>query len=352
MVLDINFGGLNNFMFKYLLRRLALMILTLFGITLICFLIVNLAPGGPIERKMSQLRFGGGSVSENVTSHSVNEELVTALKKQYGFDKPIGIRYWMWLKNSATLNFGDSFIYEEPALDIIISKLPVSIQFGFLSFLLAYLISIPLGVYKAIRDGSRWDGLTSMALIVMYAVPPLVLGILLKTYFSGSVFVDWFPVGDLYSDAYFEKNLLGRFLDRTHHFVLPLICYTFGSFTILTFLMKNSMMNCIKSDYIRTARAKGLSNKVVFLKHSLKNALIPIVTGLGNFLQWFLGGSLIVEKIFNLDGIGLLGYESAVQRDIHVLLALILIQSVLGVVGRLMSDMSLPLVDPRITFSR
>lgn len=328
------------------------MILTLLGITLICFLIVNMAPGGPIERKMSQLRFGSGSLSENVSSHSVSIELAETLKKQYGFDKPLGVRYWMWLKSAVTLNFGDSFIYEEPALDIIISKLPVSIQFGFFSFLLAYLISIPLGVYKAVRDGSQWDGLSSFALIMMYAVPPLVLGILLKTYFSGSVFVDWFPVGDLYSDAYFEKTLLGRFLDRTHHFVLPLICYTFGSFTILTFLMKNSMMDCIQSDYVRTAKAKGLSDKVVLLKHALKNALIPIFTGLGNFLQWFLGGSLIVEKIFHLDGIGLLGYESAVQRDIHVLLALILIQSFLSVAGRLMSDLSLPLVDPRITFSK
>ena len=339
-------------MFKYLLRRLALMILTLFGITLICFLIVNLAPGGPIERKISQLKFGGAvSLSENVSSHSVNAEVVAALKKQYGFDKPVGVRYWMWLKNAVTLNFGDSFIYEEPVLDIIISKLPVSIQFGLFSFLLAYLISIPLGVYKAVRDGNQWDGLTSAALIVMYAVPPLVLGILLKTYFSGNLFVNWFPVGDIYSDEYFDKDFLGRFLDRTHHFVLPLICYVFGSFTILTFLMKNSMMDCIKSDYVRTAKAKGLSQTAVLLKHALKNALIPIVTGLGSFLQWFLGGSLIVEKIFNLDGIGLLGYESAVQRDIHVLLALILIQSVLSVIGRLMSDMSLPLVDPRITFA-
>ncbi len=339
-------------MFKYFLRRLALMVLTLFGITLVCFLIVNLAPGGPIERKVSQLRFGGGSLSENVTSHSVNAEVVEALKKQYGFDKPVGVRYWMWLKNAVTLNFGNSFIYEEPVLDIIISKLPVSIQFGLLSFLLTYLISIPLGVYKAIRDGSRWEGLTSMVLIFMYAVPPLVLGILLKTYFSGSVFVDWFPVGDAYSDEYFEKNFWGRFIDRVHHFVLPLTCYTLGGFTVLTFLTKNSMMECIKSDYVRTAKAKGLSNKGVLLKHALKNALIPIVTGLGNFLQLFLGGSLIVEKIFNLDGIGLLGYESAVQRDIHVLLALILIQSVLSVLGRLASDMSLPLVDPRITFSK
>ena len=352
MVSDINFGGLNNSMLKYFIRRLVLMIPTLFGITLICFLIVNMAPGGPIERKMSQLRFGGGSLSENVTSHSVNKELVSALKKQYGFDKPVGTRYWMWLKNAVTLNFGDSFIYEEPVLNIIVSKLPVSIQFGILSFLLAYLISIPLGVYKAVRDGTRWDGLTSFSLIIMYAIPPLVLGILLKTYFSGSIFVDWFPVGDIYSDEYFDKNLWGRFLDRAHHFVLPLICYTLGSFTMLTFLMKNSMMDCIKSDYVRTAKAKGLNDRMVLLKHALKNALIPIITGLGNFLQWFLGGSLIVEKIFNLDGIGLLGYESAVQRDIHVLLALILIQSVLSVIGRLISDMSLPLVDPRITFAK
>ncbi len=340
-------------MFKYFIRRLALFIPTLFGITLICFLIVNLAPGGPLERKISELRFGGiSSLNSDSNSHNVSKEVVAALTKQYGFDQPVMTRYWIWLKRVCTFDFGDSFIYEEPVIDIILSKLPVSIQFGLVSFLLIYLISIPFGIYKAVRDGSQWDGWTSLFLIVLYAMPPLVLGILLKTYFAGSIFLDWFPVGDLYSDGYFEKNFLGKVMDRVHHFVLPTICYTLGGFTMLTFLMKNSMMECIRADYIRTAYAKGLSKRVVLLKHALRNALIPIMTGIGSFLQVFLAGSLIIEKIFNLDGIGLLGYESAVERDFHILLALLLIQAVLNILGRLISDFSLSLVDPRITFSK
>ena len=275
-----------------------------------------------------------------------------SLKKKYGFDKPILTRYWIWLKRIVTLDFGNSFIYEEPAVHVIISKLPVSIQFGFISFLLIYLISIPLGVYKAVKDSGYFDVITSFILLITYAMPPLILGILLKTYLAGGVFLDWFPVGDLYSDQYFEKNVFGRILDRTHHFVLPLLCYSIGGFTMVSILMKDSFLDCLHADYVRTAYAKGLSNKVVLFKHVFKNSLIPIATGMGSFFQFFLAGSLIIEKIFNLDGIGLLGYKSAVERDYHVLLALLVFQSILALAGRLLSDVTLPLLNPKITFSK
>ena len=340
-------------MLKYIVRRFLLFIPTLLGITLICFLIINLAPGGPLERQIYKLRFGGSSLMvDGGDSQKVSQEWIHQLKEQYGLHQPLMTRYFIWLKNVVTLDFGNSFIYEEPAIDIIISKLPVSLQFGFFSFLLIYLISIPLGIYKAVQDGKPFDVWSSLFLVVIYSLPPLVLGILLKTYFTGSVFVDWFPVGDLYSDYYYEKNFLGRVADRIHHFILPLICYTVGHFTVLTLLMKNSMMECIHSDYIRTAYAKGLNKKNILLKHALKNALIPLATGIGNFLQIFLAGSLIVEKIFNLDGIGLLGFNAALERDFHILLALLFIQAVLNVLGRLISDISLSVVNPRITFSK
>lgn len=340
-------------MFKYLCRRLLLLIPTLFGITLICFVIVNVAPGGPIERKVFQLRFSDGSFHDSDSrSHHVTKEVIQMLEKQYGLDKPLFTRYFIWLKRIFTFDFGESFIYEESVGRVILSKLPVSIQFGLISFLLIYLVSIPLGIYKAVKDGSRWDSLSSIVLIIMYAVPSLVLGLLLKTYLTGGMFLDWFPSGDFHSDDYFQKDFFGKVLDRTHHFILPIICYSLGGFTVLTLLMKNSMLECIRADYVRTAYAKGLNKKIIIWKHVLKNALIPIMTGLGSFLQIFFGASLIIEKIFNLDGIGLLGYESALERDFPILLALIFIHAVFDLIGRLLSDLSLMIVDPRITFEK
>ena len=342
-------------MFKYFCRRLLLIIPTLFGITLVCFIIINIAPGGPIERKIVQLQFSGTmntSQESSTKAHDVNQEVIEMLKKQYGFDKPLITRYFIWLKNIFVFDLGDSFIYEEPVVNVILSKLPVSMQFGIISFLLVYLICIPLGIYKAVRDGSRWDALSSIVLTIMYATPALVLGILLKTYLTGGLFLDLFPSGDFYSDEYFQKDFFGKVLDRAHHFVLPLVCYMIGSFTVLTFLMKNSMLECIKADYVRTAMAKGLDQKTVVWKHTFRNALIPIVTGMGGFLQIFFAGALIIEKIFNLDGLGLLSYESVLERDFPVLLALIFIHEVLDLIGRLICDLSLAAVDPRITFGK
>lgn len=343
-------------MLQYLIRRILIMIPTMFGVTLIVFAIINLAPGSPIEQKIQQMRFGGmggaGSAgSSNTETGAISSEVIEALKKQYGFDKPVHIRYWIWLKNLAVLDFGESFTYEEPVIDVVISKFPVSLQFGIVSLVLSYLVCVPLGVYKAIKHGSTFDMISSVTLFAMYAVPGFMLGILLIVFFAGGRYFSWFPIGDLYSDMYFDMGMWEKIINRIHHFILPLICYMIGSFTVLTMLMKNSLLEEIKKDYIRTARAKGLSERIVTMKHALRNALIPIVTGLGGFLSIFFAGSLLIETIFNLDGMGLLGYRSVLDRDYNVIMGLVTVQSFLMLLGNLLSDIAYVIVDPRIDFS-
>ena len=340
-------------MFKYILKRLLLIIPTLIGITLACFVITITAPGGPIEQKLAQLRFAGGGekTSQQASSneYGVPQEVIDSLKKQYGFDKPIPIQYLIWLKNALTLNFGDSFIHEEPVAQLILERVPISLQFGLISFILTYLVCITLGVAMAVRKDSLFDISSSIGLIVLYSIPPLMLGILLKVFVGGQ----WnlFPIGDLYSDMYFEKDFLGRVLDRIYHFILPMTCYMIGSFTILTQFMKNNLLEEINKDYVKTARAKGLSKKVVYYKHALRNALVPIATSLGNIFGIFLASSIIIEKIFNIPGIGLLALDSATARDYNVIMALIFIQSLIFIIGRIASDLIYVVIDPRIDFS-
>ena len=341
----------------YILRRILMMIPTLFGITIVSFIIINLAPGSPIEQKLQAIRFGGGmsagagSGSAGHGQSGVSQDVLDALKKQYGFDKPVLVRYGIWLKNLTRLDFGKSFKYEEPVTDIILSKMPVSIQFGLVSLFLTYLICIPLGVLKALNAGSAFDIVSSFVLFVMLSVPPVMLAVILIVFFAGGSFFDWFPLGGLYSDAYSTMGLFAKIWDRVHHAVLPLTCYLIGSFTFLTILMKNSMLDIIKLDYVRTAQAKGLGKKVVYMKHALRNALIPIVTGMSGILTVFFAGSIIVEQIFQLDGMGQLGLTAVNSRDYNVLMGLIFIESLLFLVGRLLTDIAYVLVDPRIDFS-
>lgn len=332
------------------------MIPTLIGITIVTFVIINLAPGSPIEQKIQQMKFGGMGRESNAgntgtdKSSGVSEEVILALKKQYGFDKPLYMRYLIWLKNISRLDFGESFTYEEPVLDVITSKFPVSLQFGIISLFMSYIVSIIFGVMKAVKNGSNFDHVTSFFLIALYSIPGFMLAILLIVYFAGGSFYSWFPIGELYSDNYYDLSLWGKIVDRVHHFILPLVCYMIGSFTVLTMLMKNSLLDEIKKDYIRTARAKGLSEKTIYLKHALRNALIPIVTGIGGFLAVFFAGSLLLESIFQLDGIGLLSFKSILQRDYNVIMGILFIQSVLLLIGNLLSDIVYILVDPRINF--
>jgi microcin C transport system permease protein len=347
--------------FQYILKRLLLMIPTLLGITLIVFMIVNLAPGSPIEQKLQALRFGGAmgnsassGAASSVTSKGdtgVSNEVVEALKKQYGFDKPVHVRYGLWLKNLVSLDFGQSFTYEEPVIDVISSKFPVSLQFGITSLILAYLVSIPLGIRMALKDGQPFDIVASTILFITYSIPSFALAILLIVFLAGGSFLDLFPIGGIASDNAENLPFFDQVLDRIHHFILPLICYSIGSFTTLTLLMKNSILEEIRKDYVRTARAKGLDERKVYLKHALRNALIPVATGLGSFVTVFFSGALLIETIFQLDGIGLLGYKSVLSRDYNLIMGSITIQSFLFLIGNLISDLIYVGVDPRIDFS-
>lgn len=334
-------------MFVYILRRLLLAIPTFLGITLVTFLIINAAPGGPIEQKLQQIRMGGGDGGK---STQVSQDVLDELSKQYGFDKPVHVRYLIWLKNITKLDFGESFSYQEPAMDVISSKFPVSLSFGLASLFLTYLVCIPLGVTKAIKAGSLFDKVSGFFLYVTYSIPPLVLGIFLIVWFAGGSYFDWFPIGGIKSDNYDDLSTLAKIGDRAYHFVLPLTCYMIGNFTELSMLVRNTMLDVIKSDYIRTARAKGLSDRMVYYKHALRNALIPVATGLGGFLRVFLAGSLIIETIFNLDGIGLLGYSSILSRDYNVIMGLTFLSAMMLLVGNILSDIIYVLVDPRIDF--
>lgn len=327
------------------------MIPTFFGITLISFFILNLAPGSPIEQKIQAMRFGGGEGASNTRGNvGLNEQVIEDLKKHYGFDKPVHVRYGIWLANLSKLDFGNSFTYEEPVMDVIVSKFPVSLQFGIATFLLTYLICIPLGVARAVKAGTTFDFSTSFILTVLYAIPSLVLSIMLIVFFGGGSYYDWFPIGGLFSDSYFDMTLSEKIYDRFMHMVLPLICYTAGGFTVLTQLMRNSMLDVMSQDYVRFARAKGLKENKVLYKHALRNALIPIATGMGSFLGVFLAGSFILENVFQLDGIGRLSYTSLLARDYNVIMAIIFLSSVTLMLGRLFSDLIYVLVDPRIDF--
>ncbi|MES2854470.1 MAG: ABC transporter permease subunit [Bdellovibrionota bacterium] len=341
-------------MFRYLLRRILILIPTLFGITLLSFVIINLTPGSPVEQRLQQLQFGGaisGGAGANRGESGVSREVIEALNKQYGFDKPVIERYGIWLKNISRLDFGESSKYEEPVTDLIISKLPVSLMFGLVSFFLTYLICIPLGVWKAVRNGTLFDRATTIVLFAAYSIPPVMLGILLLVFFAGSSHFDWFPMGGVVSDQYESLSTFGKIGDRLHHAALPLFCYMIGGFTYLTFMTKNSMLDVVKLDYVRTAEAKGLGAKSVYLKHALRNALIPIVTGMSGLLGVFFTGSILIETIFNLDGMGLLSFTSVNSRDYNVLMGLIFFQSLLFLIGRLLTDFLYALVDPRIDFA-
>lgn len=340
-------------MFVYLIRRLFLILPTFLGITLVSFLIINMAPGGPVEQKLQALRFGnqsGGASAAGKDVSTVSDQVLEDLKKQYGFDKPVHERYLIWLKNISKFDFGNSFTYDQPVIEVISSKFPVSLQFGIASLILTYLVCIPLGIMKAIRSGSMFDAVSGFILYIAYSIPPLVLGIFLITFFAGGSYFNWFPVGMIHSDDYDNLTAMGKITDRLHHFVLPLTCYMIGGFTELTMLTRNSMLDVIKSDYVRTARAKGLSDKIVYYKHALRNALIPVATGLGGFLRVFLAGSLIIETVFNLDGIGLLSYQSIMSRDYNVIMGIIFLSAMALMIGRILSDVIYVIIDPRIDF--
>jgi microcin C transport system permease protein len=346
----------------YLLRRIMLMIPTFFGITILNFAVIQMAPGGPVENFIAKVKFsGGGGAGDSSSSvgagggadrgnQAVTEDVVQEIKKKYGFDKPIYTRYFLWLKNLVTFDFGYSYSYGREVMGLIASKFPVSIRFGIASFLITYLVCIPLGVFKALKDGSKFDLLSSVSIFVLYSIPYYMLAILLIHLFAGGKYFDWFPLGGISSVDADKLSFFARLKDSLWHMVLPLICFVVNSFATLTILMKNSIIEEVKKDYIRTARAKGVKESVVIFKHAFRNALVPLATGFGGIITVFFTSNLLIERIFNLDGFGKLFFDSALQRDYPVLMAQVAIGAFLGLFAQLISDIAYVLVDPRINF--
>ncbi|MGR5259268.1 ABC transporter permease subunit [Vibrio astriarenae] len=339
-------------MLSYFLRRLALVIPTFLGITLLIFAITRFVPGGPVERMLSKMQSqgdGGASLSIAGGNSALSEEQMMELNSFYGLDKPVHEAYFDWIVKLVSLDLGESTRYYEPVGDMIAERLPVSLFYGGMTFLISYFISIPLGYFKAIKHGSVFDSGSSIAIFIGYALPGYVVGVLLITLFS--YHLEWTPMGGFYSDDFDDYETVSeRVIDILWHAILPLICYLIGDFATLTMTMKNNLMENLSSDYIRTAIAKGLPFKTAVRKHALRNSLIPIASHFGNSLLFFMTGAFLIEVIFNIDGIGLLGYESIMERDYPVVMGIVAINALLLLIGNIVSDMCVALVDPRVKF--
>ena len=444
-------------MFQYIIRRLLLMIPVFFGITILYFVILQIVPGGPLEQeimKLKEAKLKGsknmGSVSSGNETMEISAEALEKMKKFYGFDKPIPVRYLLWLgvwprvynekiikKNDHFLqnvkyvrkefdtfelqkwiktevrdgkisvyespvgadfefdrypelpefsdikdnewqisegwkisyaetdslklfktkfsgvltgDLGESYEFREPVVDVIFSKVHISLYFGIIGFILSYIVCIPLGIYKAVKRNSAFDMVSSVAIFVGYSIPAFALGALLLMWFGGGSFWDVFPLGGFRSDNFDTLSTWGKITDQIHHTFLPVICYAVGSFTTLTILMKNSIIDNLSQDYVRTAFSKGLTEKRVIFRHALRNSLIPLATGIGGIIGIFLSGSFLIEKVFNIDGMGMLGYMSLINRDYPVSLGFLVIGTGVMLIGNLISDLAYALIDPRIRF--
>ena len=352
----------------YILRRLALIIPTLVGIMLLNFIIVQAAPGGPVEQLIAEMEGHGGSAlaragggdtggevatgsSDSRGSRGLPPELLQEIEAMYGFDKPAHERFLMMLKDYATFDFGESFFRDRTVIELIIDKMPVSVSLGLWSTLIIYLISIPLGIRKAVSDGSRFDVWTSSAIVVGYAIPGFLFAILLIVLFAGGSYFEWFPLRGLTSADFEQMTWYQKIGDYFWHLALPVTANVIGGFATLTLLTKNSFLDEIGKQYVVTARAKGLEEKQVLYGHVFRNAMLIVIASLpGVLVSLFFTGSLLIEVIFSLDGLGLLGFEAALNRDYPVILGTLYIFTLMGLVLKLISDITYVLVDPRIDF--
>ncbi len=337
----------------YFLKRILALIPMFFLMTATYFCIQNYLPGGPVQEALARVTGMGGEAGGRIMSPTDIKKLKHELDVQYGLDKPVITRYFLWIKNIVTLNFGDSIVTRSPAIEQIIERLPISLSFGIPSFFLTYLICIPLGVMMALKDGSKFDSISSFLLFIFYSIPSLVFAIIFLLVFCTDRVLPHgalFPLGGWHSDNYEEMSFLQKIYDVAKHMFLPVLASLFSNFTVLAFLQKNSMLEVIRSDYIRTARAKGLSERVVIFKHALRNALLPLMVGFGTLLGTFLGGSLIIEPIFGLPGLGVLSLQALASRDFNVIMAIVVLQSIAILLGQLLSDIAYVVVDPRIEY--
>ena len=347
-------------MWAYILKRLLLMIPTLFGILLITFVIIQFVPGGPVEQRVSQLqgrdagRAGEGPGSSESTyrgRQGVDAKRVEEIKKLYGFDKPAHERFFQMIGQFARFDLGKSFFHNKDVWPLIKEKLPVSITLGLWTFFLVYLISVPLGIRKAVRAGTPFDTGTTFVILLGYAIPSFVMGVVLLVFFAGGTFVQWFPLRGLTSVNWNELSAMGKALDYLWHIVLPVGAMVLGGFAMITMLTKNSVLEEIRKQYVLTARAKGVAERDVLWKHVFRNAMIPIMTGFpAAFIGAFFGGSLLIETLFSLDGLGLLSYESVIRRDYPVVLGSLFLFTIIGLLTTLLRDLSYLWVDPRVKF--
>jgi microcin C transport system permease protein len=365
-------------MSAYIIRRLLFMIPTLFGIMLVSFVVVQFAPGGPVERVIAQLsgtdtgatsrisgspggdfgsrpQPGAGQLDATTSKYrgaqGLDPEFIKSLEKQFGFDKPAHERFFLMLWNYARFDFGKSYFRDVSVLQLIKEKLPVSMSLGIWMTLLAYLISIPLGIRKAVRDGSRFDVWTSAVIVIGYAIPGFLFAILLIVLFAGGSFFDWFPLRGLTSDNWHALPWYSKILDYFWHLVLPIVSMALGAFATMTLLTRNSFLDEIRKQYVLTARAKGNSERQVLYGHVFRNAMLIVVAGFpGAFVHAFFSGSLLIETIFSLDGLGLLGFESVLNRDYAVVFATLYIFALIGLLVNLISDLTYTWIDPRIDF--
>ncbi len=344
----------------YILKRCLLMIPTLFGVMVITFVITQFVPGGPVEKMIAEIEgvaaggeVGGGAAGGLYRGDSgLDSDKIEQLRRLYGFDRPPLERFLTMMGNYLVFDFGSSYYHHRSVVELVVSRLPVSMSLGLWSFFIVYGVCIPLGIKKAVRDGSRFDLISSAVILIGYAIPGFVLGVVLIVLFGGGSFWAIFPLRGLVSDNWAELSPAMQVLDYLWHMVLPITASAVGSLAVMTMLTKNSFLEEIRKQYVLTARAKGLSENQVLYKHVFRNGIIPIITGFpGYFIASFFTGSLLIETIFSLDGMGLLAYQSVLNRDYPVVLGTLYFFTIIGLVSRLLSDLSYVVVDPRISFA-
>lgn len=326
----------------YILKRLLLLIPTFFGITLITFFVIQLAPGSPVERKLN--------LEEGIKAEAITKDIVEQTKRLYGLDKPIHVRYWIWLKQIATLDFGRSYKDQRLVIEKITERIPVTLSLNIISIFLAYLVSIPLGVYSAVKEGNFSERAITFLLFALYSVPSFWLAMVLIYFLGGGDFWNVFPVYGILSPGSENFTFSKKALDFLWHITLPVICLTYGDLAYLSRYQRGSLLEVLREDFIRTAKAKGLSESKVVFKHALRNALIPIITIIASILPAMIGGSVIIESIFSIPGIGQLGFEAVLSRDYPVIMAIATISALLTLIGILIADILYVFIDPRISF--
>ncbi|MGI9336859.1 MAG: microcin C ABC transporter permease YejB [Gammaproteobacteria bacterium] len=366
-------------MTAYIIRRLLLIVPTLLGIMLINFVVVQLAPGGPVEQAIGELTGVGGDATERVarssgadtagsgtssqasTSESptsryrgaqgLDPEFIKELEVRFGFDKPLHVRFLEMMKNYAVFDFGDSFFRDRPVVSLVLEKMPVSISLGLWTTLIVYLVSIPLGIAKAMRDGDRFDTWTSFVLVVGTAIPSFLFAVLLLVVFAGGSYLDWFPLRDLTSENWETLSAWGKIVDYFWHITLPVLAMVIGGFATLTMLTKNSFLDQIQQQYVVTARAKGLAERRVLYGHVFRNAMLIVIAGFPSaFISILFTSSVLIEIIFSLDGLGLLGFEATFNRDYPLMFGTLYFFSLLGLFMKIVGDLMYTVIDPRIDF--